>query len=335
VLFSGSVDKLMEAETATARALRDGQTVRSTRRSPKGFFQIEHATLHNLKDVSVQIPQGVFVCVTGVAGSGKSSLVYGVFCRDHPEAIVVDQGAIGRSSRSNPLTYIGVFDQVRKELAKATGGKPELFSFNSKGACPRCEGAGTIRVDMHFLDEVTMVCEECEGRRYTPEVLSLRYKGKSIADILDMTVTEGIEFFEHKEIVRRLKVLDSVGLGYLQMGQSLSTLSGGEAQRIKLALELQRSGNIYIMDEPTTGLHMADTQRLLGLIDKLVEGGNSVIVIEHNLDVIKTADWLIDLGPDGGSRGGEVIAQGTPEEVARSERSYTARYLRAPLPAGS
>lgn len=332
VLFSGPVDQLMRADTATARALRDGHAAPPRRREPKDFFEIEHASLHNLKDVSVRIPKGLFVCVTGVAGSGKSSLIHGVFCQDHPEAIVVDQGAIGRSSRSNPLTYIGVFDQVRKELAKATNAKPELFSFNSEGACPDCKGSGIVRVDMHFLDEVTMVCDKCEGRRYTPEVLSLLYKGKSIADILDMTVAEGIAFFEQKDTVRRLKVLESVGLGYLKMGQSLSTLSGGEAQRIKLALELQRSGNIYVMDEPTTGLHMADTQRLLGLIDQLVGGGNSVIVIEHNLDVIRNADWLIDLGPDGGSRGGEIITQGTPEEVARSERSYTARYLRDLLP---
>jgi excinuclease ABC A subunit len=284
--------------------------------------------VHNLKHVSVRIPAGVLVCVTGVAGSGKSSLIHDVFCRKHPEAVVIDQSAVGRSSRSNPATYVGVFDAVRKEFAAATGTSPALFSFNSDGACPQCKGLGVVKVELSFLDDVTMTCDECDGKRYKDEVLALRYKDKSIFDVLEMTVHDALAFFEHAEILRKLRILGQVGLDYLELGQSLSSLSGGEAQRIKLASELHKKGKIYVMDEPTTGLHMADTQRLLDIIRQLVDHGNSVIVIEHNLDVIKHADWVIDLGPDGGAAGGMIVAEGTPEDIARHPRSHTGRYLK-------
>lgn len=329
VLYSGPVSGLMNSGTETARYLKERPARRRKRRPWEDHYAIENASLHNLKDISVKVPKGIFVCVTGVAGSGKSSLVHGVFCHQHPEAVAVDQAAIGRSSRSNPMTYIGAFDLIRKEFGKATGRDPSLFSFNNpEGACPKCRGSGILTMEMSFLDSVRMVCDECDGQRYSEEVLNIRYKGKNIAEVLDMTVAEAIEFFRGREIVRRLKVLREVGLDYLELGQSLSSLSGGEAQRIKLATELQRSGNIYVMDEPTTGLHMADIERLLKIIDRLVEGGNTVIVIEHNLDIIASADWIIDLGPEGGSNGGQLIAQGTPEDVALNDASVTGRYLR-------
>jgi len=327
VLYSGPVDGLRAAGTLTSRCLQRRTAVRRPRRRPTGSYPVRGATAHNLKGVDVDIPKGVFVCVTGVAGSGKSSLV-GVFCDQHPEAIVVDQGAIGRSSRSNALSYVGVFDRVRREFARATGKSASLFSFNSEGACPKCNGSGIVKVEMNFLDDVAVVCDQCDGRRYSEEVLALAYKGKSIVDVMDMTVDEAVDFFDDTEVARKLEVLASVGLGYLRLGQSLNTLSGGEAQRIKLAAELHKRGNIYVMDEPTSGLHLADTERLLGIIDRLVEEGNSVIVIEHNLDVVAAADWVIDLGPEGGSGGGRIIAQGTPEQVAAEVSSHTGRYLR-------
>jgi excinuclease ABC A subunit len=266
-------------------------------------------------------------CVTGVAGSGKSSLIHEVFARQHPQAVVVDQSAAGRSSRSNPATYIGVFDFMRRELAAATGGSASLFSFNSSGACPACKGMGVVRIEMSFLDDVQMICGECQGRRFRLEVLDLKCRGKSIDEILRLTVGEASEFFAGKEIRRRLQVLAEVGLGYLEIGQSLSSLSGGEAQRIKLAAELHKRGGVYILDEPTTGLHPADIAKLMAILQRLVSGRNTVVVIEHNLEVISQSDWVIDLGPEGGREGGEIVAQGTPEELAQVEGSHTGRYL--------
>jgi excinuclease UvrABC ATPase subunit len=328
ILFNGQVKDIHHSGTITADYLNRRSRLSRKRRTPQGFFPVSRACLHNLKNVSVSIPKGVLVCVTGVAGSGKSSLIHGVFCEEHPEAVVVDQSAIGRSSRSNPVTYLGIFDLIRKEFARNTGTDPAFFSFNSKGACPKCRGSGVLKMDMHFLDDLTMVCDECGGLRYNPGVLALRYRGKSISDVLNETVGDSAGFFDNPEIKRKLKVLSRVGLDYLRLGQSLSSLSGGEAQRIKLATELHKKGNIYVMDEPTTGLHMADTERLLGILHGLVDAGNSVIVIEHNLDVICQADTIIDMGPEGGSSGGEIIATGTPEEIMEHETSVTGRYLR-------
>lgn len=327
ITYSGPVSGIHTSGTKTADYLSRRADMAPVRRQPKGAFRIDNASLHNLKTVSVSIPKGVLVCVTGVAGSGKSSLIHGVFCKEHTDAVVIDQSAVGRSSRSNPVTYLGIFDLIRKEFARETGTEPGLFSFNSKGACPKCKGLGILKMDMHFLDDVAMVCDECNGLRYRPDVLALRYKGKTISDILNETVGEAIYFFETPEIRRKLSVLKSVGLDYLRLGQSLSSLSGGEAQRLKLATELHKKGNIYVMDEPTTGLHMADTERLLGIIHGLVDTGNSVIVIEHNLDVICQADYIIDMGPEGGSSGGEIVATGTPEEIMADTASVTGRFL--------
>ncbi len=328
VLFSGSVEGLSQADTPTGHMFAARAKEKFVRRQPTGYIEVKDASLHNLKHVSVRIPTGVFVAVTGVAGSGKSTLINDVFVSLHPEAVVVDQSPIGRSSRSNPATYVGAFDDIRKAFAAANGVEAGLFSFNSAGACPKCGGLGYVEVEMHFLDSVRMTCPECKGKRYTPAVLEMKYKGKSIADVLETTVTDSQGLFDGKKIRGKLAMLEKVGLGYLTLGQPLSTLSGGEAQRIKLATELDRNGNVYVMDEPTTGLHMADVHRLLGIVRSLVDAGNTVIVIEHNLDVIKRADWVIDMGPEGGKKGGQIIAEGTPEDIAKVESSYTGAFLK-------
>jgi excinuclease UvrABC ATPase subunit len=331
VTFEGTAEALKASDTVTGRYLKRAKDKRPQRRRPSGFLKIKNTNLHNLKNVTVDIPTGVFVCVTGVAGSGKSTLIHDVFVREHSEAIVVDQSPVVGSIRSNPATYTEVFGLIRKEFARATSQPPGLFSFNSAGACPECKGHGRIEVEMHFLDAVSIVCDKCEGRRYLPEVLDLRLRGKNIAEVLALTAAEAFEFFPEAEIRRRLQILLDVGLEYLQLGQPLGSLSGGESQRIKLAAELFKKGHLYVMDEPTVGLHMADIEKLLRIIDRLVEAGNTVIVIEHNLDVIRNADWVIDLGPEGGKRGGEVVAQGTPEDVAGAVGSYTGRYLKRVL----
>lgn len=329
VTFTGTVAELKGSGVLTGKYLNAREQVRYQRRKPSGYLEIRNARLHNLKDLTVRIPTGVLVCVTGVAGSGKSTLINDLFIAEHPEAVVIDQSPVGRNSRSNPASYTGIFDDLRAAYAKATGTSANLFSFNSDGGCPKCNGSGFIEVEMSFLDSVQMVCDECGGKRYTQEVLQYKYRGKNITEALELTVDEALQFFSgERKIVHKLKKLQEVGLGYLTLGQPLSTLSGGEAQRIKLASELHKEGNLYVMDEPTTGLHMADVERLMGIIHTLVEAGNTVIVIEHNLDVIAAADWVIDLGPEGGRKGGEIIAEGTPEAVAKVEKSYTGRYLR-------
>jgi excinuclease ABC subunit A len=332
-----------------------------SRRSPRGWVEVRGASQHNLKEIDAQFPLGVFCCVTGVSGSGKSTLVNDILTKAATDAtghghrrrpgahkeivgldqldkvIDINQSPIGRTPRSNPATYTGLFDHVRELFAKtqesrARGYKPGRFSFNVKGGrCEVCSGEGQIKIEMHFLPDVYVPCEQCHGRRYNRETLEIRYKGKNIADVLEMTIEEAREFFEPvPKIARRLKTLEDVGLGYVKLGQPATTLSGGEAQRVKLANELARvatGSTLYILDEPTTGLHFADIERLLEVLQRLIDAGNSVVVIEHNLDVIKTADWLIDLGPEGGEAGGEIIVAGTPEDVAGEPRSYTGRFL--------
>jgi excinuclease ABC A subunit len=262
-----------------------------------------------------------------VAGSGKSSLVNEVFLQQHPDAIAIDQSAVGISSRSNPATYTGIMDDVRKAFAAANKVSASLFSFNSKGACENCQGLGVIYTDLAFLSEVKTPCEVCEGKRFKDEVLQYKLNGKSISDVLAMNVQQALEYFEIKEVVRKLQAMSDVGLDYLSLGQPLSTLSGGECQRIKLASELHKKGSVYVMDEPTTGLHMSDIQHLLDVMNRLVDAGNTVIVIEHNLHVIKNADWIIDMGPEGGSKGGRILFEGTPREILKAKQSLTANYL--------
>ncbi|WP_379139714.1 ATP-binding cassette domain-containing protein [Paenibacillus sp. sgz500992] len=262
-----------------------------------------------------------------VAGSGKSTMINEVFLSQHPDAIVIDQSAIGVSTRSNPATYTGIMDDVRKAFASANKVSQGLFSFNSKGACENCQGLGVVYTDLAFLDSVKLPCEVCGGRRFKEEVLAYKLNGKSIAEVLEMNVEQALAFFQLKEVVRKLQAMSDVGLNYITLGQPLSTLSGGECQRIKLASELHKKGSIYVMDEPTTGLHMSDIGHLLEIINRLVDTGNTVIVIEHNLDVISQADWIIDMGPDGGSKGGQVVFEGTPPQIIHAEQSITGRYL--------
>ena len=332
IIYSGSYEGLRQSKGLTAEYLNRTGVDSFRRREWHDSIAIRNASVHNLKHVSVGIPKAVFTCITGVAGSGKSSLVHEVFVRENPDAIVIDQSPVGKSSRSNPATYIGVFDLIRKEFGRVTNSSPSLFSFNSAGACPKCKGLGEISYEMSFMDEVKVVCDECNGKRYTEAVLQLKYREKTIDDILHTTIAELPGFFRDKEINHKLGVLSDVGLGYLELGQPLSTLSGGECQRIKLASELHKKGNIYVMDEPTTGLHMADIEKLMTIIEKLVDAGNTVLVIEHNLDVVKRADWVIDLGPGGGRHGGEVLFEGTPEALTTCDKSHTGVYLKEVLP---
>ena len=302
---------------------------RTTRRQPTGFLEVVNANLHNLKNISVKIPTGVFVAVTGVSGSGKSSLINDVFVKNYIDKVVfIDQSSIGTTPRGNIATYSGAFNFVRDILASENKVSKALFSSNSKGACPDCEGLGYHKIDMHFMADVKVVCESCEGKKYTAETLKYKYKGKNIFEILEMTAEEALPFFDHEELNKRLRLLLNVGLDYLNLGQTLDTLSGGESQRLKLASKLHKNGEFYVLDEPTSGLHFADIDKLLQLLHNLVDRGNSVLVIEHNLDVIRSADWLIDLGPEGGDKGGEVIGEGTPEDIAKIENSYTGQYLK-------
>lgn len=326
VVFEGSYAELLEAETITGEHLKDHWPIKETPRVGKDKLSIKNATANNLQNVSVDIPTGVFTVVTGVSGSGKSSLIHQEFLKQYPEAIVVDQSAVGANSRSNPATYIGVMDVIRKAFAKENKVDAGLFSFNSKGACDNCKGAGMLTVNLGFLDDAKTVCDVCQGKRFKEEVLVYKYKGKSITEVLDLTMAEANEFFDLPEIAGKLQALNDVGLEYLTLGQPLSTLSGGECQRIKLASELHKKGSIYVLDEPTTGLHISDTERLNHLINRIVNDGNTVITIEHNTDVIRQADWVIDLGPEGGDQGGKIMFEGTPAELKKSN-ALIAEYI--------
>ena len=360
----GTAEDLMKNEDSITGAYLSGKLkipVPSERRKPTGFLTIKGAAENNLKNIDVKIPLGIMTCITGVSGSGKSSLIneilYKRLARDLNRARVIpgkhkdilgtdqldkviniDQSPIGRTPRSNPATYTGVFDQIRDLFAatadaKAKGYKKGRFSFNVKGGrCEACSGDGIIKIEMHFLPDVYVPCEVCKGKRYNRETLEVKYKDKNIYDVLNMTVEEALTFFENvPSIKRKIQTLYDVGLSYIRLGQPSTELSGGEAQRIKLATELSKRSTgktIYILDEPTTGLHFADVHKLVEILKRLSEGGNTVVVIEHNLDVIKTADYIIDIGPEGGDKGGTVVAQGTPEEVAQSPVSYTGKYVK-------
>jgi excinuclease UvrABC ATPase subunit len=328
VVYNGLPEGIRDTDSLTGKYLYQPERPVFQRKEASVFFHVEHANVHNLKNVSVRIPKGALTCVTGVAGSGKSSLVHHCFARQHPGAIVIDQSPIGKTSRANAATFIGVFDRVRKAFATANQTKASLFSFNSEGACPKCNGQGSLSFELHFLDAVKTVCDECEGRRYRNEVLEYSYQGQNIADVLNMTVNQAMDFFKDNKIRKHLKVLHEVGLGYLKMGQPLSTLSGGEAQRLKIAAELKNESNIYIMDEPTTGLHMSDIDNFYRIVRSLVHNNNTVVIIEHNLDIIKYADWVIDMGPEGGKKGGKVLFQGRPEDLVHCNASHTGRFLK-------
>jgi excinuclease ABC A subunit len=327
-MYEGSFDGLLGADTLTGQHMQRGMALKSDFRTPKGKLSIKNAKVNNLRNINVDIPTGVLTVVTGVAGSGKSSLINQTLIRQHPDTVMIDQSAVGANTRSTPATYTGIMDEVRKAFAKANKVSNSLFSFNSKGACENCQGLGVIYVNVAFLDDVKMPCEVCEGKRFKDEVLEYLLDGQSIADVLAMSVRQALEYFSEKKVLKTLQAMSDVGLDYLTLGQPVSTLSGGECQRIKLASELNKKGSVYVMDEPTTGLHMSDIEQLLRVMNRLVDTGNTVIVIEHNLDVIKNADWIIDMGPEGGHKGGQILFEGTPSDLLGVEASYTAQYLR-------
>jgi excinuclease UvrABC ATPase subunit len=333
VCFEGTVEGLRASDTITGRHLDDRAALKKTVRQPAGLLEIRGARTHNLRDVDVDIPLGVLVVVTGVAGSGKSSLVHGSIPAG-ADVVSIDQGVIRGSRRSNPATYTGLLDPIRKAFAKANGVKPALFSANSEGACPNCNGAGVIYTDLAMMAGVAITCEECEGKRFEASVLNYRLGGRDISEVLAMSVTEAEEFFGDGEahtpaahvILGRLA---GVGLGYLSIGQPLTTLSGGERQRLKLATHMAEKGGIYVLDEPTAGLHLADVEQLLGLLDRLVEGGKSVIVVEHHQAVMAHADWIIDLGPGAGHDGGRIVFEGTPADLVAARSTLTGEHLAA------
>lgn len=330
IVFMGSYPELLRAGTLTGRAMRQVLPIKETPRQPAGSLPVRGTCLHNLKHVNVDIPLGVMTVVTGVAGSGKSTLISRVFARQYEQDVVmIDQGPITATNRSTPASYLGFFDEIRKLLSLESGKPDSLFSFNSAGACPVCGGKGVIVTELAFMDPIVTECEACGGVRYNEEALACIYKGKNIVELLGLTASQALEVFEDAKIRKHLNVMKQVGLSYLTLGQPLSTLSGGERQRLKLAKHLKKKGRIVIMDEPTTGLHPSDIQNLLKLFDRIVSRGNTLVVIEHNLDVIKQADWIIDIGPDGGKNGGEVVFTGTPAEMARSANTLTAASLRA------
>jgi excinuclease ABC subunit A len=365
IVFAGTYAEMLQSATVTAGYLNGTRNIEipvKTRKGNGNFLQLKGATGHNLKNVDIQIPLGTFTYITGVSGSGKSSLInqtlFPILMNhfydpirsalpfkhikglEHLDKVIeIDQSPIGRTPRSNPVTYTKVFDEIRSLFASMPealirGYKAGRFSFNvAGGKCETCNGGGMRLIEMNFLPDVYVLCEQCNGKRYNNETLEVRYKGKTIADVLQMTISEGVAFFEHQpKIHRMLLTLEEVGLGYVQLGQSSTTLSGGEAQRIKLAAELAKRATgktIYILDEPSTGLHFEDIQLLLKVLQRLVDEGNTVLVIEHNLDMIKTADYIIDIGPEGGQRGGQVLFEGTPQQMVKKAQkvSYTAKYL--------
>jgi excinuclease UvrABC ATPase subunit len=331
VVFEGTVEELRDSDTITGRHLDDRASLKESVREASGALEVRGADTNNLQDVDVDIPLGVLVVVTGVAGSGKSSLIDGsVAGRDG--VVTIDQGAIRGSRRSNPATYTGLLDPIRKAFAKANGVKPALFSANSEGACPNCNGAGVVYTDLGVMATVETPCEECEGKRFDSSVLEYKLGGRDISEVLAMSVAEAEEFFGDGEakVPAAHKILDrlaDVGLGYLTIGQPLTTLSGGERQRLKLATHLGEKGGVYVLDEPTTGLHLADVEQLLGLLDRIVESGKSVIVIEHHQAVMAHADWIIDLGPGAGHDGGRIVFEGTPADLVAARSTVTGEHL--------
>lgn len=330
VIYNGTAEGLLSAEGLTAEQLRKRLGSNSFRptRQWSDYYLIENACENNLKNITVRIPKGVLTVVTGVSGCGKSSLIHGCFVPQHPEACVINQEPVGRTTRGNIVSYMGVFNHIRKLFSETTGQEQSLFSFNAAGACPKCEGRGFLSFEMSFLDAVRTKCDDCNGKRYNSRAQSYKYKGKDISEVLDLTVNQAFDFFgDVPSILKHITLLQDVGLGYLTLGQSLSSLSGGESQRLKIATVLKKTGGLYVMDEPTTGLHMNDIENFFSIIDRLVNSGNTVIIIEHNPDIIRRADWMIDLGPEGGSKGGYLLFEGRPCDAVSDPHSITGRFL--------
>ncbi|HID0816321.1 ATP-binding cassette domain-containing protein [Clostridium botulinum] len=328
IVYKGTPEGLLQSNTLTGKALQYKPQIKLHTRKAKEWLSIKNANLHNLKNINVDIPKGVMTVVTGVAGSGKSTLINRLLPKIYPETIFIDQGSIHSSIRSNIATYTGIFDFIRNLFAKENNVKSSLFSFNSEGACPECKGLGVTYTDLAFMDTVISTCEVCEGNRFTDKVLNFKFRGKNISQVLKMTVAEAIDLFKEDEIYLVLRRLVDVGIDYITLGQPLNTLSGGELQRLKLAAQLDSKGNIYVLDEPTTGLHISDITKLVAIMNRLVNQGSTLIVIEHNLDVMTQADWIIDLGPEAGENGGRIMFEGEPKDIITNENSITGKYLK-------
>ncbi|MBE1305058.1 excinuclease ABC subunit UvrA [Clostridium botulinum] len=328
IVYKGTPEGLLQSNTLTGKALQYKPQIKLHTRKAKEWLSIKNANLHNLKNINVDIPKGVMTVVTGIAGSGKSTLINRLLPKIYPETIFIDQGSIHASIRSNIATYTGIFDFIRNLFAKENNVKSSLFSFNSEGACPECKGLGVTYTDLAFMDTVISTCEVCEGNRFTDKVLNFKFRGKNISQVLKMTVAEAIDFFKEDEIYLVLRRLVDVGIDYITLGQPLNTLSGGELQRLKLAAQLDSKGNIYVLDEPTTGLHISDITKLVAIMNRLVNQGSTLIVIEHNLDVMTQADWIIDLGPEAGENGGRIMFEGEPKDIITNENSITGKYLK-------
>lgn len=307
--------------------LKNSIEIKKEVRKHKGYLEAINCNKNNLKNISVKVPMGVLTVVTGVAGSGKSTLMKDQFLKQNKEAILIDQSPVGGNSRSSLATYSGIMDNIRKIFAKDNNVNQSLFSYNSEGACENCNGTGVIETNLAFMENIKSPCEVCEGRRFKNEVSEYKFQGKNILDVLSMTVSEAIDFFKSKPIKRKLQSINELGIGYLSLGQTLDTLSGGECQRLKLASELHKESLVYIMDEPTTGLHMSDIENFINIVQNIVSSGNTVIIIEHSIDVIRNADWIIDLGPDGGVKGGKIMFEGTPMDLLQCKESLTAKYI--------
>ncbi len=327
IMFEGSLTAFAKSGTLTAQYLHSKKRVKSSIRKPSGTIEIKHAKRNNLQDVSVSIPLGVFTAITGVAGSGKSSLIREELLSQHPEAVLIDQSQIHTSKRSNLASYANILDPIRTAIARANNVDASLFSANGKGACSECKGLGIITTDLAFMDPITTTCERCHGKRFNNDVLKLKLRGKNMDDIYHLSVTEAIDFFQDSPIVNVLRSMENTGISYITLGQPLDTFSGGERQRLKLALELGKPSSLYILDEPTTGLHFSDIDNLLGILDSLVDSGSTMLVIEHNLDVIRYADWIIDIGPGAGHEGGKVVFEGLVKDIKQAKQSLTGNCL--------
>ncbi len=328
VVYEGTFEHLKASKGKTGAYFARKTSVKNQFRKPDGVLKIENANLYNLKNVSVNIPTGVMSVITGVAGSGKSTLINRVLPDFYPDLTIIDQSLFAASARSNLLTYLGISDTVRKLFAQSNHVSEKLFSRNSEGACPNCKGLGVERIDLAFMDDIEQPCEVCSGSGFNPDVLKYQYKGKTIAEVMSMTVSEGVLFFKDESVLKNFDLLLQLGLDYLTLGQRLDSFSGGERQRLKLTKELKNTGQIIVLDEPSTGLHPSDTQKLLTFFNHLVEQGNTLIVIEHNLDIIAQADWIIDIGPGAGKYGGKIVFEGTPQDLLKDKKSYTAEFLR-------
>ncbi|MBU5675701.1 excinuclease ABC subunit UvrA [Alkaliphilus sp. MSJ-5] len=327
IVYEGSYENLLKSGTLTGNALNKFLHIKEQVREHKGYLKAVNCNENNLKNISVTIPKGVLTVVTGVAGSGKSTLIKYEFLKQNKEAVLIDQSPVSANSRSSLATYSGIMDNIRKAFANANNVNISLFSSNSDGACENCNGSGIIETNLAFMENIKSTCDVCEGKKYKKEVLGYKFQSKNIIEVLGMSVSEAIEFFNLKQIKTKLQSIEQMGIGYLTLGQTLDTLSGGECQRLKLASELHNESSIYILDEPTTGLHMADVEKFINIVENIVDRGNTVIIIEHNIDIIKRADWIIDMGPEGGIKGGDVIFEGTPKQLCNCEKSLTSKYI--------